>query len=78
MLKIKLSRTGKRNEPHYRIVVAEARSKNQGRVVAALGHYNPRTNPSTLVIDKIQYQKWLAVGAQPTASVHKLISKATS
>lgn len=75
MLKIKLTRTGKRNQPHYRIVVAEARSKNDGKVVDSLGYYNPLTKPSTIELDAKKYQRWLSQGAQPTRTVRNLAAK---
>jgi len=75
MLKIKLSRTGKKNQPSYRIVVAEARSKRDGRYVDCLGFYNPLTQPKTVHLDRKKYDDWLAKGAQPTATVRRLAQK---
>ena len=75
MLKIKLSRTGKKHEPHYRIVVAEKRSKRDGKYVALLGQYSPLTTPSTIVIDTKSYDHWLSQGAKPTDTVRKLRAK---
>lgn len=75
MLKIKLSRTGKKGYATYKIVVAEARSKRDGRFVDALGHYNPNTDPATIKLDKTKLQYWLEKGAQPTATVGSLIKK---
>ncbi len=76
MLKIRLKRTGKRGQPSYRIVVAEARSKRDGKYKEGLGHYNPLTNPATIKLDKKKYQDWLKKGAQPTETVRHLYNKA--
>ncbi len=76
MLKIKLSRTGKKHQPSYRIVVAERRSKRDGKFVALLGHFNPLTSPSTIVLDTKSYDEWLAKGAQPTNTVRAIRAKA--
>lgn len=73
MLKFKLMRFGKRHEPHYRIVVSEARSKRQGKFVEQVGIYNPISKDLTLVDEKIKY--WLANGAQPTDTVSSLFAK---
>lgn len=70
MLKIRLSRTGKRHEPHYRIVVSEARSKRDGEQVDQIGHWHPREKK--LVLDKKAYAEWMKKGARPTDSVRKL------
>lgn len=75
MLKIKLTRKGKKHQPSYRIVVAEARSKRNGKYIESLGFYNPLTNPPTIKINKKSFQEWLAKGAQPTEKVKKLIEK---
>jgi small subunit ribosomal protein S16 len=76
MLCIRLRRTGTRNRPAYRVVVAEARSRRDGRCVEELGHYNPRTSPVTLnlVLDRIDY--WVSKGARPSETVSALIRKA--
>lgn len=76
MLKIRLSRTGRKNQPSYRVVVAEARSKRDGKMVDNLGYYNPLTEPADVVIDKKKFQKWIACGAQPTTTVANLYKKA--
>lgn len=72
MLKIRLKRTGKKHEPHYRIVVAEARSRRDGRPVAEIGSWHPTENKQTLDIAK--YNEWISKGAQPTDMVRKLAS----
>jgi small subunit ribosomal protein S16 len=76
MLKIKLFRYGKRNQPHYRIVVSETRAKCGGKYIDLLGTYNPGTAPSTLTLDVEKYTNWISKGAQPTATVNALANKA--
>ncbi len=72
MLRIKLARFGKNKQPHYRIVVNEARDKRDGQYVALLGHYAPTQTPKLLQIDLEAYQAWLKKGAQPTDTVNAL------
>lgn len=72
MLKIKLTRTGAKNWPSYRIVVAEAKSKRDGRVVESLGFYDPKTKPAGLKIKRDRLRYWLEKGAQPTSAVRQL------
>jgi small subunit ribosomal protein S16 len=67
--KIKLQRTGKMREPHYRIVIADARTKRDGRVIEAIGQYHPKDEPSTIIVDGDRAAHWLSVGAQPTEPV---------
>lgn len=75
MLKIKLARFGKKNQPHYRIIVNEARSKRDGKYVAALGHYAPTQTPKVLEVDLEAYKKWVSQGAQPTETVANLVKR---
>lgn len=75
MLKIKLFRFGKKNQPKYRIVVVESRSKCGGRYVDLLGNYDPLTKPSQITLDLKKYQDWLSKGAQPTTTVKQLALK---
>jgi small subunit ribosomal protein S16 len=72
-VKLRLTRVGKTKQPQYRIVAADSRSPRDGRFIEILGHYNPRTEPSTLKIDNDKVVKWLADGAQPTDRVRKLL-----
>lgn len=72
MLRIRLRRTGKKKQPHYRVVVADQRAPRDGDFVEVLGHYNPRTEPSTLVLDEDRVKHWLSVGAQPSETVHRM------
>lgn len=76
MLKLRLTRTGTKDKAQYRIIVQEARSKRDGRYVENLGYYNPRTEPSTIVVklDRVDY--WMKNGAQPTDSVASLLRRA--
>lgn len=76
MLKMRLTRMGAKGQPHYRIVVQEARSKRDGRYVENLGHYDPLTEPSTIVVNAERVRYWLGVGAQPTDSVASLLKRA--
>ena len=75
MLKIRLARVGKKKQPSYRVVVADARAPRDGRYVEIIGHYNPRTEPTTFVIDEDKARDWLSKGAQPTERVEKLFAK---
>lgn len=75
MLKIKLARFGRRNQPHYRIVVNEARSKRDGQYIDLLGHYAPTQTPKVLDINMELYKEWLAKGAQPTETVAHLAAR---
>lgn len=75
MLKIKLARFGKRNQPHYRIVVNEARSKRDGQYIDQIGHYAPTQTPKILEMNMELYKEWLAKGAQPTDTVAHLAAR---
>ena len=72
-VKLRLTRVGKTKQPQYRIVAADSRSPRDGRFIEIVGHYNPRTDPSTLSIDHDKAAKWLRQGAQPTDRVRKLL-----
>lgn len=75
MLKIKLARFGKKKQPHYRIVVNEARDKRDGKYVEAIGHYAPTMTPKVLTIDMVKYEDWRKKGAQPTETVAALVTR---
>ena len=75
-LKIRLRRMGRKKAPHYRIVVAESAMPRDGRFVAKVGHYNPTTQPATLVVDRDKALQWMAKGAMPTDTVQSLFRKA--
>lgn len=78
MLKIKLARFGKKKQPHYRIVINEARDKRDGAYVDAIGHYAPTMTPKVLEIDMIKLADWKRKGAQPTETVAALIARLES
>jgi small subunit ribosomal protein S16 len=71
-VKIKLKRLGKIRAPYYRIVVADARTKRDGRAIEEIGKYHPKAEPSFIEVDSERAQHWLSVGAQPTDPVRKL------
>ena len=75
MLKIKLIRFGKKGQPHYRIVVQEARTKRDGKYSALLGRYAPTQTPKVLELDMNLYKEWLNKGAQPTETVASLAKR---
>jgi small subunit ribosomal protein S16 len=76
LVKIRLRRVGAKNQPSYRLVVADSRAPRDGAFIEIIGHYNPLTKPATIVIDTEKAQGWLEQGAQPTATATKLLSKA--
>lgn len=78
MLKIKLFRTGKRDQAYYRIVVAEAKSKMGGSFSDLLGTYDPHTNPPTVKLDQEKYNNWIKKGAIPTDTVKHLFNRTVS
>jgi small subunit ribosomal protein S16 len=73
MVRIRLRRVGSRKNPVWRIVVADRRSPRDGRTIETIGHYNPQTDPSLIVIDEERARHWLENGAQPTATVAGLL-----
>ncbi len=73
MVKLRLMRMGKKKQPTYRVVAADARSPRDGRFIEILGHYDPRQEPSVVVIDNDKAVDWLRKGAQPTETVRKLL-----
>ncbi|BCO36978.1 30S ribosomal protein S16 [Mycobacterium heckeshornense] len=72
-VKIKLTRLGKVRNPQYRIAVADARTRRDGRAIEIIGRYHPKEEPSLIEIDSERAQYWLSVGAQPTEPVLKLL-----
>jgi small subunit ribosomal protein S16 len=74
--RIRLRRMGRRGQSYFRIVVADQKSPRDGRFVATIGHYNPRTNPAEIKVNAEQAQAWLAKGALPTDTVRSLLKKA--
>ena len=73
MLRIRLRRTGQKHQPSYRIVVAHKETKRDGGFLEIVGHYNPTTEPRTLVVNAERTQYWLSVGAQPSETVARLL-----
>ncbi len=74
-VKIRLKRMGKIRTPFYRIVVADARTKRDGRVIEEIGTYNPKTEPSLINVNSDRALHWLSVGAQPSEPVRALLRK---
>ncbi|GAA1652193.1 30S ribosomal protein S16 [Microbacterium flavum] len=72
-VKIRLKRLGKIRAPYYRIVVADSRTKRDGRVIEEIGQYHPTEEPSIIKVDSDRAQYWLSVGAQPTEQVAALL-----
>ncbi|ALC06240.1 30S ribosomal protein S16 [Corynebacterium deserti GIMN1.010] len=72
-VKIKLQRLGKIRTPHYRVVIADARTKRDGKVIENIGIYEPKAEPSVIKINSERAQHWLSVGAQPTDAVAALL-----
>jgi small subunit ribosomal protein S16 len=76
LVKIRLRRIGAKKTPSYRIVVADSRAPRDGAFIAAIGHYNPLTDPETIVIDQEKALGWIKQGAQPTDTAARLLAKA--
>ncbi len=75
LLRIRLRRTGQKHQPSYRVVVADQNAKRDGAFVEIVGNYNPRTEPSTIVFNDDRIRYWIGQGAQPSETVHRLLSK---
>jgi small subunit ribosomal protein S16 len=73
-VRLRLKRVGSKKNPIWRVVVTDQRSPRDGRFIESVGHYNPQTNPSTIVLDDARLEHWLARGAQPTNTVKKLMN----
>ena len=74
-VRIRLLRMGKIRNPQYRIVVADARTKRDGRAIEYLGIYHPKEDPSRIEVNSERVQHWLGVGAQPSEAVRAILSK---
>ena len=74
MVKIRLRRTGAKKKPSYRVVVADSRAPRDGAFLSIIGHFDPLTDPETVVIDEEKALTWLRQGAQPTATAARLLS----
>jgi small subunit ribosomal protein S16 len=75
MVKIRLQRVGRKKKPAYRIVVAESRAPRDGAFIEIIGHYDPLTDPASVVIHEEKALKWLRQGAQPTQTVANLLKR---
>lgn len=75
-VKIRLKRIGMKRQPHYRVVVADARFPRDGRFIEEIGNYNPKADISELKLDLAKVDEWIKKGAQPTETVRSLIRKA--
>ncbi len=76
MVKIRLRRVGSKKKPSYRLVVADVRAPRDGVFIDIIGHYNPLTDPETVVIAEEKAKYWLGKGAQPTDTAARLLAKA--
>ena len=72
-VKLRLMRMGKTKQPTYRIVAADSRSPRDGRFIEIVGTYQPRQEPSVIIVDDVKVLKWLRQGAQPTDRVQRLL-----
>jgi small subunit ribosomal protein S16 len=75
MLAIRLRRTGSKKRPFFRVVVTDSRTARDSRFVEVIGHYNPRTTPETLKIDRERLAHWLNTGAQASDTVRTLVAR---
>jgi len=73
MVKIRLQRKGRKKQPFYHIVIADARAPRDGRFIEKIGYYNPMTAPATIELDRDQAYEWLTKGAQPTDTVRAIL-----
>ena len=78
MLSIRLTRMGAKKKPFYRIIVAEKRSKRDGRFVESVGYYDPCRNPADLKINRERVSYWIERGAQPSETVRSLLKSETA
>lgn len=78
MLKIRLSRGGSKQNPHYRVIVSDSRKTPSARSVATLGTYDPGTDPATVRIDVPKADEWIRKGARPSDTVRSLLERARS
>ena len=76
MLRIRLRRVGAKKKPSYRIVVADSRAPRDGAFVDQVGHYDPMTDPPTILLNEDKIVKWLGNGAQPSEPVEMMLRKA--
>ncbi|MBO84890.1 MAG: 30S ribosomal protein S16 [Deltaproteobacteria bacterium] len=76
MVRLRLTRMGRKKQPFYRIVAADSRAPRDGRFIESIGHYNPMLNPPEIKIDLERVDYWLGVGASPSDTVTGLIKRA--
>lgn len=76
MVVIRMRRAGSKNRPFFRIVVTESAAAREGRFIEIIGHYNPRTKPETLTLDRERLAHWVGQGAQPSDTLRTLIARA--
>ena len=74
MVRIRLTRTGRKNAPSYRIVVIDSRKKRDGKYIEKIGYYNPSEDSDKVVYNEERYTYWMSVGAKPSDAVKKLVS----
>jgi len=72
-VKLRLTRVGSKKNPVYRIVAADSRSPRDGKFIEIVGRYNPQTDPSTIELDEERIKDWISKGAQPSATVQRLL-----
>ena len=72
-VRVRLTSVGSKKNPVWRVVVADQRSPRDGRIIESIGHYNPQTEPSTIVIDRERLDHWIGQGARPTNTIRKLM-----
>ena len=72
-VKLRLTRIGSKKNPVYRVVAADSRSPRDGKFIEIVGRYNPQTDPSTIELDEDKVRDWLSKGAQPSATVQRLL-----
>jgi small subunit ribosomal protein S16 len=75
MLAIRLRRTGSKKRPYYRVIVTDSRAARDSSFVEVLGHYNPRTKPETLTLDRARFDHWTKTGAQASNTVRTLVAR---
>ena len=75
MLVIRLRRAGSKTRPFFRVVVTEGKTARDGRFVEVLGHYNPRTKPESLTVDRDRLAHWIKSGARPSDTVRTLVDR---
>ncbi len=75
MVRIRLRRIGSKGQPSYRMIVADSEAPRDGRFLEAIGYYNPRTKPETVQVNEERALHWLKVGAQPSESATRLLTK---